>query len=206
MNVICFGDSITHAAGAEKHRWPTILQGLLDQWRPDAYVVYNRGVGGHTTAQGLERVKEDVFSLLPGVVLVEFGFNDANCRDWLTRPRVGVVEYRENLVAIGTVIRREGGTVVMMINHLPGTGSGQGDGADYIERIQQYNTAAREAAAELDVATIDLPEIMSRRDIDLKHFLKDSVHLTPEGNGEYSDMVYGRLREILPELDPAVED
>ena len=83
MRILCFGDSITHALGfAECDRWPNILQSLMDQWRPDCYQIHNLGVGGETTAHGLDRFTEQILPLLPGVVIIEFGFNDDESRIW----------------------------------------------------------------------------------------------------------------------------
>ena len=89
MNIICFGDSITEAAEvAPTDRWPTVLQSQLDEWKPDRFKVHNLGMGGHTSAQGFDRLDEDLLPVLPGLVLIQFGFNDANVRDWAVVPRV----------------------------------------------------------------------------------------------------------------------
>ena len=82
MNIICFGDSITEAAEvAPTARWPTVLQSKLDEWKPGRFKVHNLGIGGHTSAQGFDRLDEDLLPVLPGLVVVQFGFNDANVRD-----------------------------------------------------------------------------------------------------------------------------
>lgn len=198
MNIICFGDSITYAGGAEKNRWPTALQFKLEEWKPGRYDVYNRGVGGNTTAQGLMRIVDDVLSLLPGIVLVEFGFNDAHCPLLRTRPRVGEEEFEQNLLSIGCMIRRRKGRVVYIVNHRAGAARpAQGDGRSYARRLDRYNDACRRVARKLAAPTIDLPTIMRKRRVRQAEFYQDHVHLTPQGNHVYADMVFDALREIL---------
>ena len=98
MNIICFGDSITEGAEfAKPERWPSVLQSKLDSGQMGRFKVYNRGVGGDTTACGFDRLDTDVLPLLPGLLLVQFGFNDANVRDWAVVPRVGLQEFKKNL-------------------------------------------------------------------------------------------------------------
>ena len=64
MNVVCFGDSIMHAAEfSECNRWPNILQRKLDVWRHGAFTVFNRGIGGNTSARGFDRLETDVIPL-----------------------------------------------------------------------------------------------------------------------------------------------
>ncbi|MFW6336584.1 MAG: GDSL-type esterase/lipase family protein, partial [Phycisphaeraceae bacterium] len=79
--------------------------------------IYNRGVGGHTTAQGLDRFQEDVLPLLPGLVLLEFGFNDANTRDWARKTRVGIDEFAANLAEFHRAITERGGRSAFILNH-----------------------------------------------------------------------------------------
>jgi lysophospholipase L1-like esterase len=65
LNIICFGDSITEGGHVEKqHRWTSILQSMLDEKWPDNYRVINKGIGGNTSAQGLDRF----FNLYAGLV------------------------------------------------------------------------------------------------------------------------------------------
>ncbi len=87
LNIICFGDSITEGGDFEKpKRWTSLLQARLDENYPKGYRVINRGIGGNTSAQGFDRFCDDVLPYLPGLLLVEFGFNDANVKDWSMNP------------------------------------------------------------------------------------------------------------------------
>ena len=200
MNIVCFGDSITYAKPApEGDRWPTALHFDLNTWCPDHYPVFNRGIGGDTTAQGLERFPSEVMPLLPGMVLIEFGFNDANVRTWSRIPRVGLSEYRENLAEFARVLKENDSIPVFIINHTITRGPKlQGNGRAYLENFKPYQTALREVAATAGASIIDLPAIMREREVDLDRFLlDDGLHLSVYGNRLYAEMIGTRLKEIL---------
>ena len=200
MNIVCFGDSITHAAGfAEKDRWPTVLQNTLETWRPGMYAVYNRGIGGNTTAQGYDRFEADILPLLPGLLLLEFGFNDANVRDWAQKPRVGLQEFVANIQEFCRIATRHGGRPVLLINHSIDRPGIQANGRSYQDNFQPYNDALKDLADSQGLCTIDLPALMKERHIELAEFLsEDGLHLSVKGNHLYAQMVADGLK-TLPE-------
>jgi lysophospholipase L1-like esterase len=202
MNIVCFGDSITHArAFAEGDRWPTILQFKLNAWQPAAYKVYNRGIGGNTTAQGLERVDEDVLPYLPGFLLVQFGFNDSNIRPWSQVSRVGLEDYRKNLRELHRIAAAHKSQCAFIVNHLPARDTEKNiapNGKTYSANFAPYNVAVRQVAEELGAPTIDLPRIMQKRQIETDALVsEDGAHLSIQGNHLYADMVFERLKQIL---------
>ncbi len=200
LNIICFGDSITHGrAFAEGDRWPTLLQFKLNAWKPGEYKVYNKGQGGHTTAHGFDRLPDDVIPYLPGWLLVEFGLNDANVRDWASAPRVGLAEYEKNLCEFHRIARAHGGQCALIVNHtIVERPVLQANGQTYYANFQPYNEAIRRVALDLNAPILDLPRAMHERGVDLTRFVvEDGVHLTIEGNHLYADMVFDALRDIL---------
>ena len=70
MRVVCLGDSLTEGAYGGSYFE------ALRRLRPDLELV-NRGVGGDTVINLLERLDEDVLSLQPDGVFVMIGGNDA---------------------------------------------------------------------------------------------------------------------------------
>jgi len=75
--IVCLGDSLTSGYNAttlgkddKKKAWPAVLQNKVN------IPVINAGVGGNNTAQGLARVKRDVLSKNPRIVIIELGGND----------------------------------------------------------------------------------------------------------------------------------
>jgi len=75
--VVCLGDSLTTGHGADipgidnfDKSYPAFLQSRIN------IPVINAGVSGNTTAQGLARVRSDVLSYNPSIVIIELGAND----------------------------------------------------------------------------------------------------------------------------------
>lgn len=199
VNVICFGDSITHGSGHPRSaRWTSIFQKLLETWRPGDYTVFNKGISGDTTSRGMDRFEADVLPLLPGILIVEFGFNDANCKVWMGVPRVSPEEYRRNLSEFCRIAAAHDGRAMLVANHpvnLPK--APQGDGRSYAGRMARYNGIVRAVGREGRIPVIDIPALLKRRGIPLGVFLSDGVHLTEAGNRAYAAMVFDRFKEVF---------
>jgi lysophospholipase L1-like esterase len=199
VNIICFGDSITEAAEVGRPgRWPHLLQLELDRWQPGRFRVFNRGVGGNTTAQGFDRLDTDVIALLPGLVLVQFGFNDANVRDWAAVPRVGLAEYQKNLREFDRIAKQHAGGCVFLGQHALGVVAGvQGNAQAYEHNAASYHHAMCGLARELETPFVDLRELMRGERIDVADFvLEDGIHLSRVGNQHYARMVFARLKTL----------
>jgi lysophospholipase L1-like esterase len=195
MNVVCFGSSITQAAGVpEPERWPTIVGADLQAWKPGAYDVYNRGIGGNTTANLVDRFGNDVLPLLPGVVVLQIGGNDASLVPWAHgMPRLSIVEFERNLRALQAAVAERGGLMVFTTYHRFDTG--------HVESYKPYARMTRQIAAETDSPLIDLYRMMVDRDTELKGFVtEDGIHLTSRGNAEYGAMVLEGLKPVLEVL------
>lgn len=200
MNIICFGDSITETAEVAKgDRWTTILQSRLETWRPGRFTVHNRGIGGDTTAQAFDRFESDVLPLLPGLLLVQFGFNDANVRDWAMVARVGVEEFKKNLREFHRIAHVHQGQCILVVNHTVGAIPGsQGNGESYNRNLEPYNIAIRSVAETLAAPLLDLPAMMAQRRVEPNSFLADDrLHLSVEGNRVYASMVFDGLVAVL---------
>lgn len=199
--IICFGDSITHAVSfSEADRWPVILQYKLNEWKPETFKVYNRGIGGNTSAQGFDRLATDIIPLLSGIVLIEFGFNDATVREWASVPRVGLEEYKKNLKEFHRIITSYKGQCIFIVNHTIGKSNiKQGNNKTYNENFTPYNPAIKSVAEEVKAPIIDLPQIIKREKINLQHLVsaEDGLHLSIEGNHIYADMVYKALISLI---------
>ena len=75
--LVCLGNSLTAGHGADipgvdnkEKSYPAFLQNKIN------IPVINAGVSGNTTAQGLSRVKDEVLSKNPQIVIIELGAND----------------------------------------------------------------------------------------------------------------------------------
>jgi acyl-CoA thioesterase-1 len=94
-NIICFGDSLTAGTGAAPGMdYPSQLARMIH--RP----VINAGVAGATTATALARLREDVLSRSPRIVLITLGGNDLKngvAREDFSRNLRNIIEQIQNL-------------------------------------------------------------------------------------------------------------
>ncbi len=193
LNIICFGDSITEGGDFEKpRRWTSLLQARLDKNYPKDYRVINKGIGGNTSAQGFDRFCDDVLPYLPGLLLVEFGFNDANVKDWSIEPRVSLGEFVRNLREFHRIATAHNSRCVFILNHtIADVGGRQGNGLTYNQNLLPYNQAVITLAEELNAKVIDLPEMMAAKGVPLKEYLSDdNLHISEAGNKHYAQMVF----------------
>lgn len=106
--IVAFGDSITgvyyHTGG--RRAWADMLAIALEKTFPAARItMHNAGISGHTSAQGLARIENDVLARKPDLVVVMFGMNDT--------ARGSIEEFDRNLREIVSRCRRAGAAVVL---------------------------------------------------------------------------------------------
>lgn len=199
MRLVCFGDSITRACDyPEPDRWPLRLRDqLLARGLP--VKVYNRGVAGHTSSQGVDRFAEDILPLLPAWVLIQFGFNDCNVQDWALEPRVGLPEYQRNLRHLHRLVQRGEGRPVFIVDHEPLRVTGvQGNGLPYEHNHAPYVAALRAVVEDLVADAIDLPMLAREAGLTPPDLLgQDGLHLSALGNRRYADLVLTGLMPLL---------
>ncbi len=198
LNIICFGDSIAEGGDFDKpKRWTSLLQARLDEKFPEDYRVINKGIGGNTSAQGLDRFCDDVLPWLPGLLLVEFGFNDANVKDWSIEPRVSLGEFVRNLREFHRIATAKNTSCVFILNHTIAEVDGrQGNGSTYNENLLPYDQAVIELAEGLKAEVINLPGMMAVKGIPLQEYLSnDNLHLSVAGNKHYAQMVFDVIIE-----------
>ncbi len=198
LNIICFGDSIAEGGDFDKpKRWTSLLQARLDEKFPEDYRVINKGIGGNTSAQGVDRFCDDVLPWLPGLLLVEFGFNDANVKDWSIEPRVSLGEFVRNLREFHRIATAKNTSCVFILNHTIAEVDGrQGNGSTYNENLLPYDQAVIELAEGLKAEVINLPGMMAVKGIPLQEYLSnDNLHLSVAGNKHYAQMVFDVIIE-----------
>ncbi len=79
FRIICLGDSWTFGANVgQQDAYPQRLQALLRQEFPKAdFEVFNLGVLGYSSYQGLELLKKNISELFPDLVVIAFAMNDS---------------------------------------------------------------------------------------------------------------------------------
>ncbi len=199
INIVCFGDSITEEAEHPlPQRWTTLLQDKMEQSHPNEFMVHNRGISGNTTSQGFDRFAEEVLPLLPGVLLIEFGLNDANVYGHTRLPRVSLSEFERNMREFHRLALENDSLPVFICNHTIGdVDDEQGNGSSFNDNFVPYNLKIKTLAEELDCQLIDLPAQMQQRNISVDDFVSDDqVHITSQGNQHYAEMIFSGLNEI----------
>jgi len=184
--IVAFGDSITLAVSGnleERLRWPSLLEaGLRERFPGLDLRVVNAGVGGNTSREGLARMDADVLAHAPGIVLVEFGGNDATPQ---SDRHVTLEEFRANLAAMKGRLDALGAVMVPMTfppvvdrNHAWYETFKDLGGQDAV--VERYRGLTRSFAREHRLPLVDLDAAI-RRDPDA-FIMSDGVHLTPAGN------------------------
>jgi len=79
FRIICMGDSVTFGWPTKvEDTYPKILEKLLNSHFPKKkFEVFNAGVPGYTSYQGLVWLKKDILRYSPDLIIVYYGINDA---------------------------------------------------------------------------------------------------------------------------------
>ena len=196
-NVVAFGDSITRGYAVPVGAgWVELLVATLKTDGGEGSIaVFNAGGNGNTSAEGLKRIEADVLAHMPGLVLVEFGGNDA-VHDGRA---VSVDEFERNLLTIREKVQSRGGDVVLVtfppvINEWHSTRAdtyyAKWGGID--QCVEEYRQRTRDVAKRLGCPLFDLDLFLRQRMAEQGReiFLnKDGVHLTPEANKQVAEAV-----------------
>ncbi len=196
--LVCYGDSITQGYDLPANlHWPAILCELLAESSTDRLEIFVRGVGGNTASMGMDRIENDLRSVLPATVLLEFGINDAYVNPWSESPRSTVENYRIQMESMVAYVLKQGGHPVLINNHPIARRTEahrQGNGRLLADNMEAYRSAIIELAARLELDLIDLAALLGHEFLDTLH--ADGVHLTPESSRLYGEAVYQGLQSL----------
>lgn len=194
--LVAFGDSITRGyAVPEGAGWVEIMSTRLRS-KPGMsdFTVINAGGNANTSAEGLNRIESDVLVHLPGLVLVEFGGNDA-VHDPLRNKSPD--EFEQNLLKTYDLVTKQGGNTVLLtfppiINNWHGASSDpyydKWGGLDNC--VELYRERTRQLAKRLGCPLFDLDHFLRdliKKNGPEKYILRDGVHLTPLANRLVAD-------------------
>lgn len=167
--IIVLGDSIASGYGVkETESFPSVLSRLLN------LSIVNRGVAGDTTADGLNRLQQDVLSASPWLVIVELGGND-----YLRK--IPISETEQNLRQIITQIQAQNAIVVLL-----GINTGVVD-----EYQEMYANLAEETQSFL------IPQIFTGILNSPKHRQEDGIHPNAAGHEKLAQRVAAALKPLL---------
>jgi lysophospholipase L1-like esterase len=167
--VVMFGDSLTGA-------------GLWTEWYGTA--VLNRGIGGETTREALERAA-DLADIRPARVFILLGTNDY--------PAISPEESGRNVESIVQMLRQRSPETAIYIQSLfPPPGKGQRE-----LWVRSLNQTLQAVAARHGAGWIDLYSVFADGAV-MRHGLSsDGVHLTLQG--------YALWRQALAAYDFSVD-
>ena len=185
MKIVCFGNSLT-SCGGDGGRFSDILQD-----RFPGHVVVNKGVGGESFVEAMQRFEMDVLAERPDVVLIELGANDwwrneRPCTDWAA-----------DLETCVTRIKAQGGRPVVLgvfglCRNDAGTLQPKVYGID--ERSIAYRDEEARIASKHGCPYV--PNIQENI-IGRRRCWCDSNHPNEYGNRSVADMIEPVLEELL---------
>lgn len=202
INIVAFGDSVTHGALNGNNNYETVYWNLLKQ-RINAVRdaipvnVINAGIGGITAEASIARMDRDVLCHHPDLVIVCFGLNDVN----------GTLEsYTGALKVIFETCQKAGSDVIFMTPNMLNTYSADDVVAIYKDysyvtaqyqnegRMDTYMAAAIATARECGVMVCDCYsqwKKLAEKGIDTTQLLSNKInHPTVEMHNLFADMLF----------------
>lgn len=194
--IVALGDSITKGSRPAKATIPAVLPeetfcSILNQkLTAEGYntQVINSGVPSNRTDQGVARLKADVLSHKPNIVLIMYGTNDSCWDKDKTGPRLPLADYRKNLETIIAEIRQSGGTPILMTPIPLKLGWGKARNTIYVQNgengaILPYVEACRELSVAQKVPLVDNFALWTDRGVEyIKPLLPDGCHPNAAGH------------------------
>ncbi|MBN2288074.1 MAG: SGNH/GDSL hydrolase family protein [Candidatus Glassbacteria bacterium] len=190
MTVGFLGDSqMDNRHWSSAAHFPNIIAEVFRRVNP-AVTVFNAGVGGDDSGEGLARLDRQVLAREPDICFVMFGGND--CAHWGgPEPSVSPGQYRRNLAEIaGRLEKASCRPVLMSYPQIP-----EFTEADHraLSRMNGHLAAIRDS---LSTGWLDTGTLIDRGD-PRRLFAVDGIHLSPEAHL----MVAGKVLEYLGRLD-----
>lgn len=195
--IVFFGDSITQADPG----YVSFIADMLGSLYPELNVeVINKGIGGNTVRNLLDRVQDDVIAEGPDWVSVSIGINDCN----FGPNGIAPPDFENSLEQLIKLLKaRTGATVVLCTPSVIGEDpDGEGN-----QRLKAYVEAAERVAErhQLLVAPIHDAFIRSLRrakgSTDKSLFTTDGIHMNSAGNTLFGTTwlkTLGAFEDLLP--------
>lgn len=203
-NIVAFGDSITRGYGVpDGEGWVELLAEAMNTGDKKGRVsVFNAGGNSNTSTEALHRIGSDILVHLPGLVLMEFGGNDAVH----SARAVSVDQFEENLLSMIETIRQHGGRTILM-TFPPVINSWHAwNPQPYYERwggvdqcVERYRQCTRKMAASKKIPLFELDHFLRRQIAEQGQsalIQPDGVHLTTKAHRLISVAVRYFLKEI----------
>ncbi|GAA5139970.1 arylesterase [Prosthecobacter algae] len=182
--IVVLGDSISAGYGLDRDQaYPALLQKKVDaEGLP--YEVVNAGVSGDTTAGGLRRIDWALGPKGADVLVIALGGNDG-------LRGVSPDQTEKNLTGIVAKARAKNPTIKILI---AGMQMPDNLGPKYVEAFKAvFPKVSTTEKTDL------LPYLLEGVGGDEKLNQPDRIHPTAEGQQKIADMVWAKLKAMLPE-------
>ncbi|WP_437224182.1 exo-alpha-sialidase [Planctomicrobium sp. SH661] len=180
-------------------------------------MILNSGVPGSNTNEGLKRLKDQLPSMKPRLVVVQFGINDACVDVWqnppATAPRVDLEKFKSNLREMVQLSRKSGADVILMTANpvrwspkfleLYGKPPYDPKAEDGFESLwlTKYNDAVKGVAQELDVPLVDIHAAYlnhaREHQVKVDTLLLDGVHPNDDGHAVTTAALSPVVQQVL---------
>jgi len=184
VKIVCLGDSVTgvyyHTGG--RRAYPEMLELAIQQAQPHAKVqVFNAGISGQTTTEGLARLDRDVLKHKPNLVTISFGLNDVT--------RLSEDEFEQNLKAIIEKCRSANAQVVLCTpNAVMNTD------ARPISKLTRYCDRIRAIGQSLNVPVCDQfaagERLQTQDSFAWRLTMSDEIHPNMDGHKRMAEELY----------------
>jgi lysophospholipase L1-like esterase len=170
VRLVVFGDSVTglyyHTGG--RQAYGELLGEAIRQIHPQAdLTLINAGRSGHTTANALGRISQDVLAHKPHLVIVMFGLNDV--------VKLPVEAFRKNLIGIVKKCRANGAEVILCTPNTVLTTPERP-----LDKVFAYSEVTRAVARELAVPLCDvhaeLDQLKTSSPGEWRLLMSDEIH------------------------------
>ncbi len=197
VRIVAFGDSITgiHYHTGSRRAWGDLLDQALKELYPEADIqMFNAGLSGNTSTQGLARIERDVIAHKPHLVVVMFGMNDCAADD--------LELFRKNMKEIVERCRAAGAEVVLCTQN----NVYQNDPRPQ-ERLAKYTEAIREVAAQMSVPLADsymvFEAVQERSQTDWALLMSETIHPNMNGHRIFAETIAKTISGKPVSLDDA---
>jgi len=202
INIVVFGDSITHGSfngynNYEAVYW-NLLKQKLNQFRDDIPVnIINAAIGGTTAFRSLGRIERDVLSHHPDLIIICFGLNDVNKE---------LSQYTSSLKIIFSKCIESGAEVIFMTPNMLNTYIADDTPLEWIDysaktmvfqnegRLDEYINEAIKTAEEMGVKVCDCYKEWKKlyeSGVDTTKLLSNRInHPTEEMHKLFADMLF----------------
>jgi lysophospholipase L1-like esterase len=192
--VVGFGDSITgcyyHTGG--RRAWPEMLKLALDKAFPHARIdMHNAGKSGHTTPQGLARIRTDVLEKNPDLVVVMFGMNDlAYGQVDAETDRAKKTTFAKNLADITQQCRKTGAEVILCTQNTvyPEAAPGRPP-----KRIAEFAAVIRDLGERIGTPVVDVcaewQRLRREEPTEWRLAMSETIHPSLDGHRRMAELI-----------------